>query len=197
MPLLTLEHSPTAYRLDFAFYGLLSLAMASALLLFHPAGSAGLLAAWAVAGLLAWSPVEYALHRFVLHGLRPFSRWHDEHHRRPTALMGSPTWITLALFAGLVALPAFWLVGAWPACALTFGLLTGYLAYGLTHHATHHVVGGFIRRNAWLVKRRRWHALHHQAHRPSSADSPAGPRLKPGHYGVSSALWDHVFGTAG
>lgn len=197
MPLLTLEHSPTAYRVDFALYGLISLGLAATLFVASPAGSSLPLAAWALGGLLAWSPAEYALHRFVLHGLPPFNRWHGEHHRRPTALIGSPTWISLTLFATLVAAPAWWLLGAWPACALTFGLLTGYLAYGLTHHATHHAVAGFSRRSAWLARRRRWHALHHQAHRAKPGDALAGTGLRPGHYGVSSALWDRVFGTTG
>jgi cyclopropane-fatty-acyl-phospholipid synthase len=197
MPLFTLEHSPTAYRVDFALYGLISVTMASVLLVASPAGSAAQLAAWALGGLLAWSPAEYLLHRFVLHGLPPFQRWHDEHHRRPTALIGSPTLFSISLFATLVALPAWWLLGAWPACALTFGLLTGYLAYGLTHHATHHAVAGLSRHNAWLARRRRWHALHHQAHRATPGQAPAGPRVQAGHYGVSSALWDHVFGTTG
>jgi cyclopropane-fatty-acyl-phospholipid synthase len=197
MPLFTLEHSRTAYRVDFALYALISLAMAGALLVASPAGSGALLAVWALAGIAAWSPVEYGLHRFVLHGLPPFSRWHDEHHRRPTALIGSPTLVSLAFFAAVVAAPLWWLLGAWPACALTFGLLTGYLAYGLVHHATHHAVPGLSRRSAWLARRRRWHALHHQAHRARSDRPPAGTVTPPGHYGVSSALWDHVFRTAG
>jgi cyclopropane-fatty-acyl-phospholipid synthase len=201
MPLMTLEHSPTAYRLDFALYGLTALGMATALLVASPVGGGAALAAWALGGLLAWSPAEYLLHRFVLHGVAPFKRWHDEHHRRPTALIGSPTAISLTLFATLVAAPAWWLLGAWPACALTFGLLSGYWVYGLMHHATHHAVPGLSRHNAWLSRRRRWHAQHHQAHRsqtgPTQADAPGRPALKAGHYGVSSAVWDHVFGTAG
>jgi cyclopropane-fatty-acyl-phospholipid synthase len=103
----------------------------------------------------------------------------------------------VTLFAALVAAPSWWLLGAWPACALTFGLLTGYLAYGLTHHATHHALPGIGRRSAWLARRRRWHALHHQAHRAGSGGATAGSALQAGHYGVSSALWDHAFGTAG
>lgn len=198
MPLFTLEHSPKAYRIDFALYGLISLGMAAALLLASPAGQGPMLAAWALGGVAAWSPVEYLLHRYVLHGLAPFSRWHDEHHRRPTALIGSPTGLSLTLFATLVAAPAWWVLGPWPACALTFGLLTGYLAYGLLHHATHHAVPGFMRRSAWLARRRRWHAQHHQAHLVRQGGRLAAPMgMAAGHYGVSSALWDHAFGTAG
>jgi cyclopropane-fatty-acyl-phospholipid synthase len=194
MPLFSLEHSRRAYRADFALYGLISLTMATTLLLASPNGSGARLAAWALGGVLAWSPLEYLLHRYVLHGVAPFNRWHDEHHQRPTALIASPTLMSLTLFGTLVAAPAWWLLGAWPALALTFGLLTGYLAYGLTHHATHHAVPGIGPRNAWLARRRRWHALHHQAHRARPGEA-ATAGLRAGHYGVSSGLWDHAFGT--
>jgi len=187
MTLIELEHSPSAYRLDFVLYGLTSLAMAAALVFGSPAGSAWTLVAWVLAGGLRWTLAEYLLHRFVLHGVSPFKDWHAEHHRRPTALIGTPTWITATLFVTVAALPAWALLGAWPACALTFGLLTGYLVYGLTHHATHHGVPGLGRRSAWLARRRRWHAQHHAAR----------GAVLPGHYGVSLSLWDHAFGTLG
>ena len=132
-------------------------------------------------GLAGWTVIEYLLHRFVLHGLQPFSRWHAEHHSRPTALICSPTSLSASLITVLVFLPALALAGLWPACALTFGVLTGYLAYAVTHHATHH----WRSEAAWLLRRKRWHALHHRASRP------------PGHYGVTSGFWDHVFGSAG
>ncbi len=186
MPLLALEHSPTAYRADFVFYGASSLALGGALLLARPAGSGAMLAAWALGGAALWTLVEYGLHRFVLHGLAPFKKWHAEHHRRPTALIASPTLLSALLFGALAALPAWWWLGAWPACALCFGLITGYWAYGLTHHATHHAVPPFVRRSAWLARRRRWHAMHH---------STTAARAQPGHYGVSSSLWDYVFRT--
>ena len=191
MPWFSLEHSPTAYRLDFALYGGVCGAMALALLAGHPTGQGWTLAAWAVAGGAGWTLVEYLLHRLVLHGLPPFKGWHAQHHQRPAALMGSPTLMSLGLFALLVATPATWLLGAWPACALTFGLMSGYLAYGLTHHATHHRVPLLDPNSAWLKRRRHWHALHHASSRQGGPDAPA-----PGQYGVSINLWDHVFGTA-
>ena len=193
MPFLTLEHSPGAYRADFVFYGTALLGMLLWLLLRSPAGRALELVGWAFAGGAGWTLVEYLLHRFVLHGLPPFSRWHAEHHRRPTALIASPTVFTVSLFAMLAALPAWLWLGAWPACALIFGLVGGYLAYGLTHHATHHALPfalPFIgARGAWLSRRKRWHALHHA--------TPAGTRHALGHFGVSSGFWDQVFGTLG
>lgn len=186
MPWLVLEHSRTAYWLDFALYAGAITAMALALLIAGPAGHGVALAAWALAGAAGWTLAEYLLHRFVLHGLPPFKQWHAAHHHRPNALISTPTWLSALLFAGL-ALPACALLGPWPACALGLGLLGGYLAYGLAHHATHHPVPWRLGRLAWLARRRRWHAQHHA--------KAAGGSAAAGHFGVSSGLWDHVFRT--
>ncbi len=186
--MLKLEHSTAAYRADLALYGVLSLGLAALLALGSPPDSRLALAAWATAGGTLWTLVEYLLHRFVLHGLAPFSRWHADHHHRPKALIASPTLLSVGLFALLAVAPAWFLWGPWPACALSFGLITGYGIYGLTHHATHHRVPAWAQRSAWLSRRRRWHARHHAAGR---SGTPAG------HFGVSLDFWDHVFGTQG
>jgi len=179
MHLFTLEHSKSAYRADFALYGTASAALAVYLMVEAPHALRLELAALAIAGLAGWTLVEYGLHRFVLHGLQPFSTWHAEHHRRPTALICTPTVLSGSLIALLVFLPALLLSDMWRACALTCGMLTGYLGYTITHHAIHH----WRSDSAWLRKRRLWHALHH---------TPSGP---PGHYGVTSAFWDYVMGS--
>lgn len=184
-----LEHGPAAYRADFALYGIASAAMAFVLLRYSPSGTGSALLLWALAGGGGWTLVEYVLHRFVLHGLAPFNRWHAEHHSRPGALIASPTLFSASLFLALAVMPAWWLLGAWPACALTFGLVTGYLAYGLMHHATHHPLPWLKGRSAWLTRRRRWHAMHHGA-------ASSGGKIKQGHFGVSSGLWDYVFRTS-
>ena len=54
------------------------------------------LMALALLGLVAWTLLEYVLHRFVLHGMQPFQAWHAEHHRRPQALIGTPTVAAIA-----------------------------------------------------------------------------------------------------
>jgi cyclopropane-fatty-acyl-phospholipid synthase len=183
--MLSLEHSRAVYRADFVIYGVLAAGMALALLGAAPPAQRELLAALALAGVASWSLAEYLLHRFVLHGLRPFSNWHAEHHRRPTALIGLPTAASLGLIGVLVVLPAWWLGGAWVACAFSFGVVLGYLAYTCTHHLTHHGSG----RRGWVLQRRRWHALHH-----AGPQRPGAPGL---HYGVTSGLWDRAFGTGG
>lgn len=180
MGLLSLEHSKGAYRADFALYGVWVAALAAFLLLATPRAlrlETGLLA---VAGALGWSAIEYVLHRYVLHGLQPFRGWHEQHHRRPTALICAPTILSASLIGTLVFLPALVLGGPWRACALTLGVSAGYLAYAVTHHATHH----WRADSAWLKRRKRWHALHHHGmERPGCC------------YGVTSGLWDRVFGT--
>lgn len=182
MGLFRLEHSKAIYVADFALYGAAVVGGAAFLLVAGPRPLRLEIASYAVAGLAGWTAIEYALHRFVLHGMQPFRRWHAEHHQRPTALVSTPTVFSAAMIAVLVFLPVWLLAGLWPACAVTLGVVTGYLAYAITHHATHH----WRADSAWLKQRKRWHALHHRA----------TPR--PGCYGVTSGFWDHVFGsTAG
>lgn len=188
---LTLEHSPGAYRADFFLYGSAALALGACLLLAAPADPR--LAGWTLAGALGWTLLEYLLHRFVLHGVPPFKRWHAEHHRRPRLLIAAPTLLTAALFTGLL-LPAAWWLGPWPATALGAGLLGGYLVYGLLHHAIHQPMAMTSRvGRRWLRKRRLWHGLHHRRMHQAQDDPASG--MAEGYYGVSSAFWDRVFRT--
>lgn len=186
MRLFSIEHSRRSYRADFALYGLACLLLSAILLLAGPPEQGLRLLGLAVGGLVGWTLLEYVLHRFVLHGLPPFKRWHAEHHRRPRALICTPTLLSATLIAALVFAPALLLGDWWQACALTVGLLGGYLMYAVTHHALHHHgrTG-----QAWLQRRQHWHALHH--------GSRHALQSQPGHYGVTSGFWDHVFGSAG
>lgn len=180
MGLFSLEHSQWAYRMDFALYATASVLMASLLVAASPHDQTAKLFITAGIGLITWPLIEYGLHRFVLHGLKPFSTWHAAHHHRPHALICTPTALSAALIAFLVFMPVALLSDIWLAIALTFGLLTGYLGYAVTHHALHH----WRSDNAWLRQRKRCHALHHD------------PSRRAGHYGVTSSLWDEVLGTA-
>jgi cyclopropane-fatty-acyl-phospholipid synthase len=94
-------------------------------------------------------------------------------------LICTPTLLSGTLIATLVFGPAWAVGGLWRACAVTLGVLAGYLAYAMTHHAMHHG----RTRALWVRQRRRSHARHHHAAAPAC-------------YGVTSAFWDHVFGTA-
>jgi cyclopropane-fatty-acyl-phospholipid synthase len=177
MGLFSLEHTKAAYRTDFVFYGTAVVVLATFLLLACPPLRRQEILAWALIGLASWSLIEYVLHRFVLHGLQPFRRWHAEHHQRPKALICTPTILSASLIVTLVFLPALLLADPWRAGALTLGVLSGYLAYTTTHHATHH----WRADNAWLRQRKRCHAMHHHLDQP-------------GYYGVTTSFWDKVFG---
>ena len=103
------------------------------------------------------------------------------HHQRQSDLIYAPTILTVSVITGLVLLPAWMLGDLSRACELMLGLLIGYLAYSITHHAVHHWSGD----STWLRRRKRWHSLHHRPSQP------------PGRYGVTTAFWDHVFRSTG
>lgn len=179
MGMFSLEHSKAAYRADFALYAGAIALLTGFLVADGPRAQWPRLVAAVTLGLLGWTLIEYVLHRFVLHGLQPFKRWHAEHHQRPVALICSPTLMSAGLIASLVFLPALLLANLLLACAVTLGVLMGYLAYATTHHATHH----WRTSNAWLRQRKQWHALHHQ-----HVDAA-------GYFGVTNGFWDRVFGS--
>jgi sterol desaturase/sphingolipid hydroxylase (fatty acid hydroxylase superfamily) len=175
------EHSKAAYLADFALYGIAVLALAIFLILAGPRGQALEMLMLVALGLMAWTAVEYFLHRVILHGVQPFKRWHEEHHRRPTALIRTPTILSASLIASLIFFPILLFGGSlWRACSLTLGLLMGYLMYSITHHAIHH----WRVDNGWLKKRQQWHGSHHD-----SDDI--------GRFGITIRFWDRVFGTTG
>ena len=183
MKLFKIEHSPLAYRFDLFFYGLAPVLLALLIFFYGPASGKGQWLTLAIFGFISWSLMEYALHRFILHGMAPFSRWHGEHHQRPMALICLPTAWSAGLIVMLVFLPCLWLWGLWSAAALTLGVLTGYSVYTFLHHATHH----WHSQNAWFRMRRRDHALHHAMSRRTG--------MPGGYFGVTSHLWDQIFRT--
>lgn len=178
MRLFSMKHSEAAYRADFALYIISILVLVVFLLLTGQNEQWLLILALVGLGLVGWTLIEYTLHRFVMHGIRPFSQWHAEHHQRPKALICTPTIMSMMLIAVLVFLPSLLLFGnLQQACALTLGLVIGYLFYSIVHHAIHY----WRVDNAWLKQRKRSHAQHH-----SNIEQPAC-------FGVSSGFWDHIF----
>jgi len=140
-----------------------------------------------VLGLLIWTLVEYAMHRYLFH-YEPKSRWgkrihffvHGAHHDYPqdaSRLVAPPAFsVPVALiFYGL-----FFVVFGRLAPGTFAGFIFGYLCYDMIHYATHHFA---MKRGAglWL---KQYHMRHHYK------DDHHG-------YGVSSPLWDYVFGTRG
>jgi sterol desaturase/sphingolipid hydroxylase (fatty acid hydroxylase superfamily) len=176
MKLLSLEHGRTAYVVDFVFYASAVLSLAVFLLCMPPPGTALQACAVVLLGLCSWSLIEYIFHRFILHGLQPFRRLHALHHARPRALICTPTVLSAGLIFVLVFLPACYWSDLWRASQLTLGVLLGYLAYSVMHHAMHHWRSPM----PWFMRRKRWHALHHHADEPVCM-------------GVTSTVWDYVF----
>ncbi len=146
-----------------------------------------------IVGLVLWTLAEYTLHRFLFH-YRPrtprqeriFFLFHGVHHAQPQdktrLVMPLPVSIPMAvLFYGLFTLVMAVLLRApqW-VNPLMAGFITGYLIYDMTHYATHHLpmrsgLAKFLKR-------------HHMMHHYKDPDT---------RFGVSSPIWDWVFGTAG
>lgn len=142
-------------------------------------------------GLFVWTFTEYTMHRFVFH-FRPRNAaqekiiylFHGIHHHQPqckTRLVMPPA-VSVplsAIFYGLFVLIVGNLLGAphWVG-PLVCGFTIGYLTYDLTHYATHH----FAMRSGVLKYLKRYHMQHHY-------------KTPDQRYGVSSPLWDIVFGT--
>jgi sterol desaturase/sphingolipid hydroxylase (fatty acid hydroxylase superfamily) len=131
-------------------------------------------------GFLSFGLLEYAVHRWILHGPRSIARrGHAHHHAEPTALIATP------LFIVMIASLAIWkLLGlvcpAGCAAFLVFGLYAGYDYFALFHHWEHHHRPDVACGAYW----RRLDRLHHVHHQRQSVN-----------FGVSTTIWDHVFGT--
>ncbi|MFN2621715.1 MAG: sterol desaturase family protein [Chthoniobacterales bacterium] len=147
--------------------------------------AAGVVIAFFLLGILIWTLVEYTMHRWVFH-YQPTSRWgkqlhfllHGVHHDYPkdASRLVMPPLVSIPLaflFCGL-----FFVVFGRVAPAAFAGFLCGYLFYDMVHYATHHFS---MKRGVWLWLKK-YHMRHHYD------DDHVG-------YGVSSPLWDYVFGT--
>jgi sterol desaturase/sphingolipid hydroxylase (fatty acid hydroxylase superfamily) len=143
-------------------------------------------AALVLAGLLAWTLMEYWLHRALFHhrprtsfGRRLFWIMHGVHHdwpNDPLRLVFPPA-VSIPLAVG------FWMLftriaGDAFRYPLMIGLVCGYLAYDMVHYWLHHATP----KSRLGMRLRRHHLSHH------FQDDGRG-------FGVSSPLWDYVFGT--
>lgn len=145
----------------------------------------GALAGLFLLGILLWTLLEYVIHRYFFH-YQPRSRWgrklhfmmHGVHHDYPqdaTRLVMPPVLsIPLVLLFYLLFSVIF---GRFTPAAFA-GLIFGYVCYDSIHYGTHHLVlPGRI--GLWL---KQYHLRHHYK------DDEVG-------FGVSTPLWDYVFGT--
>lgn len=147
--------------------------------------SALAVAALFAAGILIWTLLEYIIHRWIFH-YEPKTRWgkkfhfivHGVHHDYPsdaTRLVMPPS---VSVPLALVFWAVFVLIFGRFAPALSAGFAFGYVCYDSIHYATHH----FPMRNRLGLWLKQYHLRHH------FKDDHAG-------FGVSTPLWDYVFGT--
>jgi hypothetical protein len=169
--------SKAGYYADFVFYPILLLLLAGAAMGSASSAQRLIWVCACAAGIAIWTLLEYGLHRIVLHHVWPFRELHALHHAMPTAMIGTPTWLTATLMCGCVFLPLWWSAGLNLASGLTSGLVLGYLWYVLVHHAVHH---WRARPGSYLHRAKRRHAEHHHARHPC-------------HFGVTTAYWDRIF----
>ncbi len=140
-----------------------------------------------VVGIITWTLVEYCIHRFIFH-YEPSSPWgqrlhyllHGVHHDYPSdpkrLVMPPVISLATAVVICFVLISLFGPVHPWPFAA---GFALGYIVYDSLHYVLHHFPCRAIKLGAWL---KRYHFQHH------FRDDRRG-------FGVSSPLWDYVFGT--
>lgn len=136
-------------------------------------------------GMLFWSFFEYIAHRFLFHWVAESDRaqkivyvLHGNHHHYPRdkERLFMPPVPSLIIASALFGLQ--YLVMGTYAFAFFPGFILGYLMYGTMHYAIHAWNPPF----KWMKGLWRNHHLHHYKNEHQG-------------FGVSSTLWDHVFGT--
>jgi len=168
------------------------------LVFFGPIAAISLIMAWRMAspgpvlwaffgGGLGFSLFEYTLHRFVFHRRFEDTRaghiegflTHGYHHAYPDdpSRLVMPPLGSLPL--GVIFSSAYVAVFGWAIGLAGFaGTVVGYIFYDTMHFVLHHWRPR-TKAGLWL---KRYHLLHHHAEEPA-------------RFGVSSPLWDYVFGT--
>ncbi|GAB3323823.1 hypothetical protein GCM10027299_20430 [Larkinella ripae] len=137
------------------------------------------------AGVTVFSLVEYAVHRGVFHmeadtpaKAKIQYTFHGIHHEYPkdkTRLAMPPA---AAIFVGAALFAVMFLLLGEASYAFFPGFLVGYSGYLFVHFIVH----------AYAPPKNffKWLWINHSVHHYKSHDR---------NYGVSSPLWDHVFGT--
>lgn len=135
-----------------------------------------------LAGAMGWSLAEYGLHNWVGHltrGRTGFSKEHLRHHADPWYFTPTPRKVRTAVPVLALIGAGFCLgLGLWGGLVFTVGFAAAYVAYEIVHRRIHtHAPRGPYSR--WA---RRHHLYHHFSN----------PRM---NHGVTSPLWDLLFGT--
>ncbi|MEZ4400627.1 MAG: sterol desaturase family protein [Kofleriaceae bacterium] len=135
-----------------------------------------------VVGMVAWTFLEYVIHRWLGHHRRfrgnPFGVEHVRHHSEGNYFAPSVKKAGVAAVVAVIAGgPALALGGA-RGGAVVAGLLVMYVGYEVLHRREH-THAGIGRYGRWA----RRHHFHHHFVDPAT------------NHGVTSPLWDLVFGT--
>jgi sterol desaturase/sphingolipid hydroxylase (fatty acid hydroxylase superfamily) len=138
-----------------------------------------------LSGLLAFSLVEYVMHRYLFHMSTHTARreklqytFHGVHHEFPKdkGRLAMPPIISVLLASSILGL--FYLLMQEAAFAFFPGFILGYAAYLFVHYIVHaYQPPKNLFKVLWIN-----HAVHHYKDQTKA-------------YGVSSPLWDYVFQT--
>jgi len=151
---------------------------------------AGMILLVFLSGMFFWSFFEYMIHRFAFHFIAESERAtkivyliHGNHHEYPrdkqrlfmppvpSIILATVVFTSMYFIASLIGITTV-------VFAFFPGFMLGYLMYGTMHYAIHAWNPPF----KWMKPLWRNHHLHHYKEQGKG-------------YGVSSTLWDHVFGT--
>ena len=136
-------------------------------------------------GMLFWTFFEYIAHRFIFHlisekeSLQKFAyTLHGNHHHYPRdkQRLFMPPVPSIILASSIFGLT--YLIMGNNTFSFFPGFILGYLLYGTMHYAIHAWNPPF----KWMKGLWRNHHLHHYKNEHNG-------------FGVSSTIWDHVFGT--
>lgn len=144
-----------------------------------------------LAGMFFWTLFEYTMHRYVFHFMAQSERTvkivyliHGNHHEYPRDkerlfMPPVPSIILASIVFSVMYFAEHVLTGRVMGIFAFFpGFILGYLMYGTMHYAIH----AFNPPCKWMKPLWRNHHLHHYKKQEKG-------------FGVSSTLWDHIFGT--
>jgi sterol desaturase/sphingolipid hydroxylase (fatty acid hydroxylase superfamily) len=128
-------------------------------------------------GCFLFSIIEYSFHRWLFHGSVPImAPGHRAHHENPLGYDALPFFLPALIMIALTGALVLFMPAKY-AFLLTGTIILSYVVYGLGHFTIHHHLFHF-------APARNWAANHHIHH--FHADT---------NFGVTTRLWDIVFGT--
>jgi len=128
-----------------------------------------------MAGLFAWTFIEYVIHAWLSHTFQTFATpFHQGHHQDPHNVFAVRLWLPLALL--WIAVLA--ISGSTTGVIFLTGILAGFVIYEWVHYRIHFAPprGRIV---SWLRTR---HLIHHM-------------KTANRCFGVTSNLWDRAFGS--